>query len=124
MDQAGPFQYTSILSLIDGLFDQVIDINDNLAVSGNFFTSVDGYNVYGSNDQSDYVYGYAPSVIAPLGQLDYWESTSQSPQDRKMYEMDLSGFDEYEYYWVRPYTSGGEGEQLEGQASVLVGAGR
>jgi len=107
--------YTTAAWVVDADHNSEVLYGDLTAVGWHFNQQISGYNIYASDNMSDYSQ-QAASVIAPLGSVPYSQALGDAAVDRLRLEYQLGSPTPARYVWVRPYCRTGE----EGWASDWV----
>ena len=109
-DAAGPFDYTTALSVVDGNNNGQIEVADISVIGQNWDHNVAAFNFYGSNSIDDVPVGYAKeSSIEPLGVVDFASATGTPAVDRLQFGYQPATTAEFTMYWARPSADGSEG---------------
>ncbi|MBN2083215.1 hypothetical protein JW859_13535 [bacterium] len=118
---AGPFSEDSALAMVDGNSDGLITVNDITPIGQNFSKSLERYQVFHSNDLSD----YPASNLADNGAGATLLGTVQLVNNpllanhRRLFTLHLASPPATGYAWVRPLSS----EHVPGTPSNYVDLG-
>ena len=114
---AGQFAFASTESIVDGDDDGVVTISDLSVIASYFGNSVEGYNLYYSEDFEDVPCSYEePSVLDPIATFPLDSSTGFPLTDRLRFTYLADDPQALGFYWVRPVA-----EDIEGIRSNLNG---
>ncbi|MBN2080736.1 PKD domain-containing protein [bacterium] len=110
LGEAGPFEFTTALSAVDGNQDDAITIADLTVIGVRYLNLVEGYNLYASDAVGDIPTGFAePSTIAAAATFPFSEAQGDPLNDRLWFTYKPTAEEEELLIWVRPYALGAEG---------------
>lgn len=119
--EAGPFPYESALSVIDGNRDGVINVQDLTLIGQRYGSSIEGYNLYASDDINDVPATYdAVSTIPPIASFMLDEADDTGPDTRLRFSYPPDPGDYGKMFWARPFVNV-DGTLMEGTRSNLNG---
>lgn len=116
--ETGPFDYSTVESVIDADNNGEINGADLINVARYFGVSVAKYNVYSSLDVDDYPLSSTDDNGAAtlLGSVQFADATGDSGE-RKQFSFTVTAPEADAYYWVRPV----DDAAVEGTPSTLAG---
>jgi PKD repeat protein len=116
--QAGPFDFATALSVIDGVPDGEINISDLSPIGVNFGNRIDNYNLYFSTNIADTPQEYSgPSKLPPLDSQPLSAAQGDRQADRLFFTYTVPAGQPDGFYWVRPEAANEEGAPSEGTRS-------
>ena len=108
--KTGPWDYTSVESVVDGDLNTEINISDITPIAQNFLRRVSSYNIYTAPTLDDFpaANDEAPKLEA-LASIPQADGEGDRKEVRLAYHFDLTGHPFDQYYWVRPADEGLDG---------------